>query len=93
MFQVHYPERYTDRLNPSRYVQGSNQSTPSSNHGVEYKKYNYLLELLLYTVDTQSLLHKDNYIETRTLDLATELDEDTETTYTQFNYRSSFKRK
>ena len=56
------------------------------------KKYNYLLELLLYTVDTQSLLHKDNYIETRTLDLATELDEDTETTYTQFNYRSSFKK-
>lgn len=91
MFQVHYPERYTDRLNLSRYVQGSNQSTPKQR--VEHKKYNYLLELLLYTVDTESLLHKDNYIETRTLELATELDEDTETTYTQFNYRSSFKKK
>lgn len=93
MFQVHYPERYTDKLKPSRYVQGSNQSKTLSKNVVEHKKYNYLLELLLYTVDTQSLLHKDNYVETRTLELATELDEDTETAYTQFNYRSSFKKK
>jgi hypothetical protein len=93
MFQVHYPERYTDRLNPSRYVQGSNQSKTLSKNVIKHKKYNYLLELLLYTVDTQSLLNKDNYVETRTLELATELDEDTETTYTQFNYRNSFKKK
>ena len=45
----------------------------------------------MYTVDTESLLDKDNYVETRTLDLATELDEDMETTYTRFNYRNSFK--
>lgn len=93
MFQVHYPERYTDKLKPSRYIQGSNQSKTLSKNVVKHKKYNHLLELLLYTVDTQSLLHKSNYIETRTLELATELDENTETAYTQFGYRNSFKKK
>lgn len=87
-----YPESYVNKIIESKYVQ-SETTTHVSTKSVETKKPHFLIECILYENDSDSLLKIDDYLNKRKLELATDLDEQSDKTFDCYNYQKSFKKR
>ena len=88
-----YEKRYTDNIKYTKYTQSNIKKDINVMEKMTNSKY--LEELLLHTYDYKSVIQKNdkNYIDTRKIEFATLLDEESEKTYDNFNYDKKFSKK
>lgn len=91
LYSYVYTDSYANKIVESKYVQSEN-TIHVSTKPINTKKPHFLIECILYENDSDSLLQIDDYIDKRKLELATDLDEQSKTTFDCYNYKKSFKK-
>ena len=96
-----YDEIYTNKITDSSFIQSNIQNSVIKTNTTDSKKekniinkYKFLFDCLLFTNDPESLfnINREEYIDKKKMQLATDIDEKSQECYDVFNYRKNLKK-